>query len=84
MRYNQLFTIKLTITIGADLMLRAGDIIFCDFPELSSKSDQDYSRKTSGIYMISDLCHYFTPQQSFTKLELVRDSYGRKPNRVRL
>ena len=84
MRYNQLFTIKLTITIGADLSLSAGDIIFCDFPELSSKNDQDYSRKTSGIYMISDLCHYFTPQQSFTKLELVRDSYGRKPNKVKL
>jgi hypothetical protein len=84
MRYNQLFTIKLTVTICGDLTLRAGDIIFCDFPELSSKSDQEYSRKTSGIYMISDLCHYFTPQQTFTKLDLVRDSYGRKPNKVRL
>ena len=84
MRYNQIFTIKVTITICADLSLNAGDVIFCDFPELSSKQNTDYSRKTSGIYMITDICHHFTPQNSFTKLELVRDSYGRKPNKVKL
>ena len=30
--------------------------------------------------MIADLCHYSTPTQAFTGLNLVRDSYGLKTN----
>ena len=78
-RYNQLFTIQLSITIPFDGSLRAGDIVLCDFPEISSKSTQPISNKKSGIYMIADLCHYMTPRKGcYTKLNLVRDSYGRK------
>lgn len=77
-RYNQLFAIQLTITVPFDSTLRAGDIILCDFPEISSNKNSGISNKKSGIYMIADLCHYITPKTgSYTKMNLVRDSYGR-------
>ncbi len=79
-RYNQLFTIKMSITIATDMSLRAGDLIFCDFIEMSSEKNQKVSTKDSGIYMISDVITLIEPQKSYTKLNLVRDSYGRKPN----
>ena len=31
-RYNQLFTHKMSIAIAGDFSLRAGDLIYCDFP----------------------------------------------------
>jgi hypothetical protein len=79
MRYNQLFSIRTSITIYADLSLHAGDVVFCDFPELSSKANKIISNKKSGNYLIVDLCHYVAPNgPSYTKLNLVRDSFGRK------
>lgn len=84
-RYNQLFTIQLSITLPFDGFLRAGDIVFCDFPEISSKKTQPISNKKSGIYMIADLCHFITPKLGcYTKLNLVRDSYGRTTNKSKL
>ncbi len=85
-RYNQLFTVKVNITIPADFSLEAGEMIFVDFPEQSSKPNPTYNQRMSGVYMISALCHKITPGkgsggfQAITSLELVRDSYGRKPN----
>lgn len=85
-RYNQLFTIKVNITIPADFSLEAGEMIFIDIPEQTSKPNPSYNERMSGVYMISALCHKITPGkgndgfQSITSLELVRDSYGRKPN----
>jgi hypothetical protein len=78
MRYNQLFTVRKTITIPGDFSLHAGDTIFIDSPEIAEKSTKEPSTEFSGIYMIADLCHYITPRKTFTKLNLVRDSYGRK------
>jgi hypothetical protein len=82
-RYNQLFMNKINITIPADFSLEAGELIFVDFPEQSSKPNPMYNPRMSGIYMISAMCHRITPGkndwQSITSLELVRDSYGRKP-----
>ena len=76
--YRQKFSMSLNIVIDADLSLNAGDLIFCKFPETSQKRSQSGSPKDSGIYMIADLCHYSTPTQAFTGLNLVRDSYGVK------
>ena len=76
--YRQKFSISLNIVIDADLSLSAGDLIFCKFPETSQKPSVTGSTKDSGIYMIADLCHYCTPTQAFTGLNLVRDSYGVK------
>lgn len=79
MRYQQLFAIEASITIFADLTLHAGDMIECHFPEISSKKTQIISPKKSGLYMIVDLCHYIsTNGPSYTRLNLVRDSYGRR------
>ena len=75
MRYNQLFTIQLKLTLGGCFSLQAGDLIYCDFPELS---DSSYNSITGGIYMISSLAHEVTPKTCFTYVTLVRDSYGRK------
>ena len=76
--YRQKFSISLNIVIDADLSLCAGDLVYCKFPETSQKPSVTGSRKDSGIYMIADLCHYSTPTQAFTGLNLVRDSYGEK------
>ena len=80
MRYNQLGTIQVQVMLVGDFSLRAGDLIECDFPELSSKPNQEPSKKMSGIYMIADVCHRITPNDTLTSLNLIRDSYGRKSN----
>ena len=79
MRYNQLFTQKLSMTIPGDFGLRAGDIVYCDFPEMTTKNMRSVSHKKGGLYMIVDLCHLITTNKTFTKLNLVRESIGRKP-----
>lgn len=80
MRYNNLFSIKLSIAIVGDMSLRAGDLVHCDFPETSSKKNTSISQKKSGIYMIVDVCHHLTKNGCFTRINLVRESIGRKPS----
>lgn len=81
MRYNQLFASKCTITIAGDFSLHAGDVVFFDAPDpqTDTKND-DVNKQTGGLYIIADLCHYITPKETYTKLNLVRDSFGRKGN----
>ena len=79
MRYNQLFSHKLSIAIPGDFELRAGDLVFVDFPEVSGKRNRLVSQKIGGIYMISDLCNRLTKTGCYTRLNLVRDSIYRKP-----
>ena len=77
--YRQKMTVTMDIVIDADLSLHAGDLIFCEFPQLSTKKTTIGSiDRKSGIYMIADLCHYGEVGNSFTGLHLVRDSYGVK------
>jgi hypothetical protein len=79
MRYNQLFSHKMSIAIPGDFSLRAGDLIYCDFPEVSGKTSRVVSQKVGGIYMIADVCHRLTKNSCYTRLNLVRDSIYRKP-----
>jgi hypothetical protein len=79
MRYNQLFTIKTNIIISGDFSLKAGDLIYCDFPELTGDENKETNKESGGIYMIASLCHRVTPRNTFTSLALVRDTFGRKP-----
>lgn len=79
MRYNSLFSIKLSLVIAGDFSIRAGDLIYCDFPEISSKNNTTYSDKKSGIYMVADVGHRLTKNGCFTSINLVRESIGRKP-----
>jgi len=76
-RYNQLFSAMQEITIPADFSLHAGDMIHVDVPGLRS-GDTEVNREFGGLYIISDLCHYITPVETYTKLNLIRDSFGRK------
>jgi hypothetical protein len=79
MRYNQLYSIKTTITIPGDFSLHAGDAIFIDAPELAPET-KEVSKENGGLYIIADLCHYISPKETYTKLNLVRDSFGRIGN----
>ena len=82
MRYNQLFSHKLSIAIAGDFELRAGDLVFIDLPEISGKTNRVVSQKISGIYMIADLCNRLTKNGCYTRLNLVRDSIYRKPAKM--
>ena len=78
MRYNQLFTIKINIMIPGDFSLKAGDLIFCDFPLLTTDVNTQVNDQSGGIYMIASLCHRITTSDTYTSLSLVRDTFGRK------
>ena len=78
--YRQKLATNITICIDVDLSLHAGDLIYCEFPELSTKKTMvGSSTRKSGIYMIADLCHYGDKASAFTGMNLVRDSFGVKP-----
>ena len=78
MRYNSLFSIRLSISLAGDFNIRAGDVIHCDFPEITGKEDTTYSVKKSGIYMVADVAHRITKNGCYTSLNLVRESIIRK------
>ena len=81
MRMNQLFALQTTITIPADFTLHAGDAIFVDSPEVNvdAEGGLEKNQQTGGNYIIADLCHYMSAKHTLTKLNLIRDSFGRKP-----
>jgi len=79
MRYNQLFTLTREVTIPGDFGLNAGDTVFIDIPSAEKdKNNQNPNKEIGGLYIISDLCHLVTVDRCLTKLNLIRDSYGRK------
>ena len=78
MRYSQLFTVKTVITIPGDFTIKAGDVVQCDFPDLSGSEVKDVNPETKGIYMVASICHRITPTSSTSSLTLVRDSFGGK------
>ena len=79
-RYNQLFSSMMEITIAGDFSLHAGDVIFVDIPAIESQKDDTVNRESGGLYIIADLCHFMNADGTFTKLNLARDSFGRKGN----
>ena len=75
-RYNQVFSVSLDVLIEGDFSLKAGDTIYCEFPDVSSK--KKVSKETSGLYLIASLCHKVAGGKAFTSLNLIRDSFGKK------
>ena len=73
-RYNQLFTYKLNVTILGNFNLRAGMTVEVDFPQGEWKTDASNSNLKGGKYLIVDLCHMLTTENTYTKLNLVRES----------
>jgi hypothetical protein len=82
MRYNVLFTHTLNVMIPSNTNLRAGDVIECRFPKVTSSKVKEYDMETSGgLYMIKELCHHFDANRSYTSLKLVRDTFGIQPKK---
>ena len=78
MRYNQLFATMTTITVPGDFTLHAGDAIWVD--SVSKQQEvcaDDVDKKSGGLYIIADLCHYLSQKETYTRLNLIRDSTGR-------
>ena len=75
-RYNQVFSISVDVMIEGDYSLKAGDTIYCEFPDISS--EKSVSKESSGLYLIASLCHKFTSSKASTSLNLIRDSFGKK------
>jgi hypothetical protein len=76
MRYNMLFTQTLSIVVGSNTNLKAGDIIRCNFPKISRGDKEEYDKEQSGLYMIKELCHHFDSNASYTSMKLIRDTFG--------
>ena len=79
-RYNQLFSGMMEITIAGDFSLHAGDVIFVDIFSVQAEKDDTVNRESGGLYIIADLCHFINADGTYTKLNLARDSFGRKGN----
>ncbi len=77
MRYNTLFTQTLSMIIPSNTNLTAGDIIECQFPLATTSGANEYDRDQSGLYMIKELCHHFSPDGSWTSMRIIRDTFGR-------
>jgi len=77
-RYNLLMSHVIDIIVPCNLGLNAGDTINCIFQKVSfdSKHKGNKSELNSGKYMITHLCHDFTPRSSYTSLRIVRDTPG--------
>ena len=83
-RLNQLFAFQVTITIPGDFSLHAGDAVYFDAPGLRSdkkevSGNEQLDKHIGGNYIIMSLVHYLDGSNTLTKLTLVRDSFGRKP-----
>lgn len=77
-RYNLLMSQVLDITVPCNLKLKAGDVITCEFKKRSTGdlSSGSIGQLQSGRYIITHLCHNFTPKRSFSSLRIVRDTPG--------
>ena len=78
MRYNQLMSQVVEITVPLNTNLNAGGVIRCVFPSIDRSKRKSPDVQSSGLYMIRELAHYFDNKGSYTKLKIVRDSSGRK------
>ena len=72
----------ITVTISGDFTLHAGDCIYVD--SASFKSIDRPNTFVGGKYLIIDLCHHLSSKGCFTKMNLSRDSSGRKAQFTRV
>ena len=76
MRYNLLTTQVISMLIPSNTNLKAGDIIKVEVPKIDREKRKDVDQQQSGLYMIKALCHHFDTKNSYTSLELIRDTFG--------
>ena len=81
MRYNSMVANSCDIVVPCNLNLKAGDVIDCSFPKLTSDDPAQgiSDEKISGKYLILHLAHHFTSDGqtgSTTHITMVRDTHG--------
>lgn len=75
-RYNILFTQTLNMVVPCNVKLKAGDVIYVDFPKIEKSNIKESDPEQSGLYLIKELRHHIEPNRLTTGLKLIRDSYG--------
>ena len=78
MRYSLLHTQVAEIVVPLNTNLSAGTVIRCEFPRNDLEKRHVPDPDSSGLYMIKEMSHYYDVEGSFTRLKLLRDTYGRK------
>ena len=80
MRMNQMNNMMISLTVPGDFSLHAGDSLFIDSPQLpvAQKAKAEVDPQSGGLYIIRDLCHYMTSTETYTRINAIRDSVGRK------
>lgn len=72
MRYNEMFRTQVNIIIPGDFSIKAGDIIDCVFMDLNIGKKE--SEELSGNFLVANVCHKLNPTETFTSIDLVKDS----------
>ncbi len=75
-RYNILFTQSLNMVVPCNVNLKAGELIYAEFPAIEMTDKKQIDKQQSGNYLIKELRHHFEGNQVVTSLKLIRDSYG--------
>ena len=73
-RYSSLFTQVVTMTVGINVQLHAGDIIKCTFPQVDREDEVDHEQ--GGLYIIKELSHFMSGNKSYSALKVIRDTSG--------
>jgi hypothetical protein len=74
-RYYQSRLYTVNIKLYGDFGIFPGDVIHCDFPEISAdQTSKNVSKKKSGKYLVADVAHLICPEGCYTKLNMIRDS----------
>ena len=78
MRYSLLHTQVAEVVVPLNTNLTAGAVIRCEFPRNDTEPRHVPDPDSSGLYMIKEMSHYYDVEGSYTRLKLLRDTYGRK------
>ncbi len=73
-RYSSIFTQQVILQVPVNVSLCAGDIIKCDFPQVSTEDEIDDAQ--SGLYIIKEISHFFVANRSYSAMRLIRDTSG--------
>ena len=70
---KQIDTFRLTIVIDGNLNIRAGDVIYLNYPSIESLDNED--KMLAGRYLVSSVKNTFDSGSHNTVLGLSKDSY---------
>ena len=62
--------------IKGNFEFKAGDTIYCAYTEPGSDKPNP---QTEGLYVIASVCHKITAAESYSTMNLIRDSFTLKP-----